>query len=84
MNIFVKPNVVSQIIYMEMYLVDFMNATIYIQIKTVQVKDAIFMLIVRLLLLSIVFVIFKSNHFGKHMENNFIVNWHTNIWKFVW
>ncbi len=84
MKFFVKSNVVSLIIYMEMYLVDFMNATIYIQIKTVQVKDAIFILIVQLLLLSIVFVIFKSNNFGKHMENNFIVNWHTDIWKFVW
>ncbi len=34
MKIFVKSNVVSLIIYMEMYLVDLMNATIYIQIKT--------------------------------------------------
>ncbi len=36
----VKPIVVSQIIYLEMYLVDLM--------KIVQVKDAIFMLILQL------------------------------------
>lgn len=32
-KMFVKPIVVSQIIYLEIYLVDLMNATIYIQIK---------------------------------------------------
>lgn len=80
-KMFVKPIVVSQIIYLEIYLVDLMNATIYIQIKLCTNENRsgkwchIHAHRTIIVAFNMIFF-FYQNILGNTWNTNFIVNWH--------